>query len=135
MGTHFIDFEPAVSWDGVGLPPVGCECEFFNGQRYYARDSSPEDGQVVKIHAHVVSGAGIACAVFSWIGYDKSVMSEAAQEGLFRPMRTKAELNRSESVNAFCDVLVVPRDCGARENLDKIYDAIAAGKIPHITLK
>lgn len=88
----------SIEWNGEGLPPIGCECEFFNGQRYYARDSSPEDGQVVKIHAHVVSGAGIACAVFSWIGSDKSVMSEAAQEGLFRPTRTEKLRERDERI-------------------------------------
>lgn len=52
----------------------------------------------------------------------------------FRPIRTPAECRRESSVDAICDILRVDRDCGARINLVKIHDAIAAGKITGIRL-
>lgn len=127
-------------WNGEGLPPVGCECEFYNGGRYYTRDSSPQDGQKVKVVHHEISGAGIPCAVFVWVGDDKSVKSEAAQAGLFRPIQSEADKKRDEAGlalyhainwNAEGEIATPSR----MEDYKKAYDAIASGKIPHIQLK
>lgn len=111
-------------WNGEGLPPVGCECEFYNGNRYYVRNSSPQDGQKVKVVHHEVSGAGIPCAVFVWIGDDNSVKSEAAQSGLFRPIRSVVERKRDDIANAINEAVDASGTIG-----HVLYDAIAAGKI------
>lgn len=123
-------------WNGDGLPPVGCECEFYNGNRFYARDSSPEDGQKVKVVHHEVSGAGIPCAVFVWIGDDKSVKSEAAQEGLFRPISSEADNRRDAALDAIYGAITsAERAYNRSDEADKVYEAIAAGKIPGVKLE
>lgn len=122
-------------WDGQGLPPVGCECEFYNGERYYTRDSVPQDGQKVKIVHHEISGSGIRCAVFVWIGDDKSVKSEAAQEGLFRPIHSETDERRENAVEALLQVVEYRHGCGHKPMSGWIYDAIAAGKIPGLRIE
>lgn len=122
-------------WNGEGLPPVGCECEFYNGNRYYARPSAPEDGQKVKIVHHEVSGAGIPCAVFVWIGDDKSVKSEAAQAGLFRSIRTEAERKRDETLCAMRNCVSNFNNTAVIHAIEQCYDAIAAGKIPGVKIE
>lgn len=68
--------EPATEWDGEGLPPVGCECEYMFNRRW--------------IDAKVIGYDGPACVValdgFGYVG--------STSQADFRPIRTKAERER-----------------------------------------
>lgn len=71
-------------WDGVGLPPVGCECECMR------------HGLWVKceIGAH---GEDHACPVaFAQTEFDCQVLDER----MFRPLRSQAERERREVIEA-----------------------------------
>ena len=99
-------------WNGEGLPPAGCECEVKRAL----------DWMRCKIlfisEKHVVLQAQEECV---W-------HTVACQ---FRPIRTEAERKRDEACKALYDA-DVDNELTSYQN---IYDAIAAGKIPHITLK
>lgn len=123
-----------VEWDGEGLPPVGCECEFFNDDRFDCRPSVPEDGTKVTIVAHGKSKIGIEIAVFTWTGADGSLCAESCTELLFRPIRTEAERKREmvlKSLMVAISGFMTTEDYALAKN---IYDAIAAGKIPGVNL-
>lgn len=110
------------AWNGGGLPPVGCECE-----------------------CHVDEGV-IHCIV---VGYDfdgKAVVmrnvpackyfSIQANSGRIKPLRTEAERKRDEAVEAigFYMPEFIPDTPNEFYHAKKIYDAIAAGKIPGVKL-
>lgn len=120
------------AWSGEGLPPVGCECEFYNDD-YDVRPSCPKDGQIVKIVAHQKSKNGMDLAVFTWTGERNGLHAEVCTEMLFRPIRTEAERKRDEFINQLMkEWLFLGHD---REQAGSLYDAIAAGKIPGVKLE
>ncbi|MEA5104739.1 hypothetical protein [Pantoea sp. S18] len=104
-------------WNGYGLPPVGCECEFQNFS-----DSPWTQVRVIHYNGDEV-----------WLeplnGAQSFVLGNP--EG-FRPIRTEAERKRDEAISAMRESL--GHAAGLIE-VANIYRAIAAGKIPHITLK
>lgn len=100
-------------WDGEGLPPVGALC------RYRAFSDMP----------------WVECKVLAW--HDDEVWLKRTEDGktftlgnpeLF-PIRSPEDLARDEATKAFNDIGVMNL-IHARQ----IYDAIAAGKIPGISL-
>lgn len=110
------------AWDGEGLPPVGCECEFYKhsfptwakGLIKYASDYTvviEQAGHVGEIIGHPVNFE-------------------------FRPIRTEAERKREEAINkiqSHCHVdHRAPISAGQAIAL---YDAIAAGKIPGVKIE
>ncbi len=110
------------AWNGEGLPPVGCECE-----------------------CHVDEGI-IHCVV---VGYDfdgkavvmrnvpvRKYFSIQANSGRIRPLRTEKERKRDEAVEAidFYMPEFTPDTPNEFYHAKKIYDAIAAGKIPGVKL-
>lgn len=120
------------AWNGEGLPPVGCECEFYNDD-YDVLPSCPKDGQIVKIVAHQKSKNGLDLAVFTWTGERNGLHAEVCTEMLFRPIRTEAERKRDEFINQLMkEWLFLGHD---REQAGSLYDAIAAGKIPGVKLE
>lgn len=104
-----------LEWDGVGLPPAGCECEVKRAI----------DWVKCKIlfisDAHVVLMADEECC---W-------NTCACQ---FRPLRTEAEKASSAAIGAmeraWEEVMNKPA-----QNFEIIYEAIAAGKIPGVKLE
>lgn len=124
----------SIEWNGEGLPPVGCECELVN---FYGNDFPEfvgEPDEVVKI---IGSGFTNGCPVaFYEADGGRGGMLAYAVAQCFRPIRTESERKRDESISkiqshAHVD-FVAPISTGQAV---AIYDAIAAGKIPHITLK
>lgn len=102
------------AWNGEGLPPVGCECEVKRAI----------DWMRCKIlfisEAHVVLLGEEECC---W----------QTQACRFRPIRTEGERKRDEAIKELDNVYrAIPHSDAVAYGL---YDAIAAGKIPHITLK
>lgn len=111
------------AWNGEGLPPVGCECE-----------------------CHVDEGV-IHCIV---VGYDfdgnavvmrnvpaRKYFSIQANSGRIKPLRTEAERKRDEAAEAidFYMPEFIPDTPNEFYHAKKIYDAIAAGKIPGVKLE
>lgn len=108
----------SIEWDGKGVPPVDCECEALT------------NGEWRKVMVcYIGEPAGETEALVFDLNSTRPFWGDE-----FRPIRTKAERRRESSIDAICDILRVDRDCGARINLVKIYEAIAAGKIPGIRL-
>ncbi|EOI5740743.1 hypothetical protein ACMS02_001434 [Cronobacter turicensis] len=106
-------------WDGEGLPPVGCECEAIY-------NSDEDEWFKVKIIAHD-SGR----VVGRWLeGNNGDYILYHSFPGSFRPIRSEADRKRDEiakDINAAVDA------SGTLGHM--IYDAIAAGKIPHIRIE
>ena len=103
-----------LEWDGVGLPPAGCECEVKRAI----------DWVKCKIlfisDAHVVLMADEECC---W-------NTCACQ---FRPLRTESERKRDAAIKDMLTII----DCNGvdpKNSAIQIYDAIAAGKIPGVKL-
>lgn len=125
-----------VEWNGRGLPPVGAECEFFNGDRFDCRQSVPKDGAKVKIVAHEESEIGSECAVFTWTGTDGALHAEVCTARLFRPIRTESERTESERKRKEAvDFLMGYMHHAGRAEIELVYDAIAAGKIPGVKME
>lgn len=110
-------------WDGEGLPPVGCECEYetkFDGWR--------------PVRIELIKSEGIA---FTWLSNSQACNGldcvGVQKAGSFRPIRSEADKKRDEAVKAM--VLHKDDQVDVTENYyHAIYDAIAAGKIPHIRI-
>lgn len=108
-----------VEWDGVGLPPVGCECEVAQpGQIIWDtfKVIAVESGTVFGFFNNGVSGAALTGDCWS-----------------FRPIRSEADKKRDESLRVIYEIL----DAGTSTKQDAadIYDAIAACKIPGVKLE
>lgn len=101
----------STEWNGEGLPPVGCECEVKR-----AVDWLPCKIVFISDFHVIVQAQEEIC----W-------QTQACQ---FRPMLTAADRKRKEACKAMTDRI----DMG-NYPAGIIYDDIAAGKIPHITLK
>ncbi|HHH4587121.1 TPA: hypothetical protein ACPZ0W_004215 [Enterobacter bugandensis] len=119
-------------WDGLGLPPVGCEFLFGTHQT---------KAKCIAVGRDVI---------FASIGnpdeedgvYEEFVISIHHSE--FRPIRSEAEKKRAEGVIALSrvDPQAMPFEYGDKHSDGslvgpfwyELYDAIAAGKIPHIRI-
>lgn len=102
-------------WNGEGLPPVGCECEVKRAI----------DWMRCKI-------LYISETLVVLLGEEECCWNTCAC--IFRPIRTEAERKREETIRSLSHSL---RANGSitDEQLNRIYDDIAAGIIPHVTLK
>lgn len=116
------------AWNGEGLPPVGCECEYRdnNGEWYpvtikYASDQLVVIYGITKILG-VEQGTEIA----------KDIIIDKPQ---FRPLRTESERKHEAVLESICAVLeMVAQDYKREGEAKLIYEAIAAGKIPGVKL-
>ncbi|EGT4443994.1 TPA: hypothetical protein PTW91_003709 [Cronobacter sakazakii] len=113
-------------WDGEGLPPVGCECEFFDCEKWFKVTMMYGGSQLVVLYDH-----------------DNQIersFSTSRIDGKFRPICSEADKKRDEVGLALYHAinwndegeLVSPK---RMEDYKKAYDAIAAGKIPHIRIE
>lgn len=110
--------EPA--WSGEGLPPVGVECEIK-----YGRASNAE-----WIAFRCV---GVDCGVaFGWAGNEAVAICKESYE--FRPIRSPEDAAR-EKITLNMLQYMYSSDETDHAQVCKIYDAIAAGKIPGVKLE
>lgn len=114
------------AWNGEGLPPVGCECEYLdsNGKWYPVTIKYSSDQLVV------ISGVTKIFGVEQGTEIAKDIIIDKPQ---FRPLRTEAERKRDAATEA------MQRESDEGDNwiyseYEIIYDAIAAGKIPGVKL-
>lgn len=104
-------------WNGAGLPPVGCECE-RETPRGWSRCKINYLSSKVVVYQMLETGNEYASTLSAY---------------RFRPIRTEAEIRREDTKNAIAELCRASASNG--HSADLIYDAIAAGKIPHINLE
>lgn len=115
-------------WDGVGLPPVGCECEY--------KDTGT--GKWVSVEIKYSSSQNVVFSgrirfTESAVEISKDVVIDKPQ---FRPIRSESEKKRDEAISAMKKLWSEQCRSGRdhREFDEFTYDCIAAGKIPHIRI-
>ncbi|MFB4491250.1 hypothetical protein ACE3KB_06150 [Enterobacter hormaechei subsp. oharae] len=113
-------------WDGVGLPPVGTECEYsLNAGRTWFK---------CKID-YVLGTQGLIMLADVYEGGQFVGFAEYDGKLKFRPIRSEADKKRDEAVESIKAMLMY--DYGDDPRLNDaviLYDAIASGKIPHIRI-
>ena len=107
-------------WNGDGLPPIGCACEM-------------QDSKGTWLPVEIIAkNDGFT---FGW-SYDYRIVFFGDKADEFRPLRTEAEKKRDEAAEAidFYMPEYIPDTPNEFYHAKKIYDAIAAGKIPGVKL-
>jgi hypothetical protein len=104
-------------WDGKGLPPVGCVCEY---------ETKFDGWQPVRIE--LIKSEGIA---FTWLAnsqaYNGLDCVGVQKSGSFRPIRSEADKKKEAAVFAIAELC---RDSASNgHSAELIYDAIKSGKI------
>lgn len=114
------------TWNGEGVPPVGCECEYsLNAGKTWWK---------CKID-YIVGTQGVVmlCDTFEGIQYVK--FSSYGGTLKFRPIRTEADKKRERICDAIYGALTrAERQHNRSDEAEAVYDAIAAGKIPGVKL-
>lgn len=120
----------SIEWNGADLPPVGCECNVKSGKNSWTlcRVVHSSEAGVAFIYLEEPSPELSS----QYIGVLDSIPRRHAKE-YFRPNQSQAERKRDEAKNVIAELCRSSASNG--HSADLIYDAIAAGKIPHITLK
>lgn len=112
--------DAAPVWNGEGLPPVGCECEYsLNGGKTWWK---------CKID-YIVGTQGVVmlCDTFEGVQYVQFLSYGNALK--FRPIRSEADRKRDEAVKT----IMLTGWCQAAA--EEIYDLVAAGKVPGVKLE
>lgn len=110
-----------IVWDGDGLPPDVCECE--------TQHRSVEGWHPIKIVA-VENGA--VFGFWKESGAPCALLNEVYS---FRPIRTEAERRREDAETALQTSLAGTGSSITPLAAERIYNAIAAGKIPGVKLE
>ncbi|MBV4365870.1 hypothetical protein [Erwinia phyllosphaerae] len=131
--VKIITGDSPVTWDGAGLPPVGCECELVN---FYGEDFPAfvgEAGEKVKIIGNGFTNSR-PVAFYEADGGRGSMLAYAVAN-CFRPILTEAERRRDQLIVDLTMALTsLPRDQHVIDWAEALVNKIAAGKIPGIRL-
>ena len=123
-------------WSGEGLPPVGAKVEFFINPKFgYCNDWIPDAGTEMEVVAHKTTTDGNDVAVCYW-DEDGAGLSCCLVPESLKPLRTEAERKRNAAIEAIYWFMpeCIPDTPNEFYHAKKIYDAIAAGKIPGVKL-
>ncbi|HID1691160.1 TPA: hypothetical protein ACXF76_003700 [Escherichia coli] len=113
------------AWNGEGLPPVGCECEYRFPNVNYRSDFS---------RGKVIAYGNQKAFIEHWSSKNEFVQPIDNIE--FRPLLTEAEKKHEAVLESICAVLeMVAQDYKREDEAKLIYEAIAAGKIPGVKLE
>ena len=117
------------AWNGDGLPPVGCECEW--------RDTNvgwlPVTIKYISEQIVVMASPTNLCGVRELTEIAKDIICDKPQ---FRPLRTEADKKREAICDAIYGALTrAEREHNRSDEAEAVYDAIAAGKIPGVKLE
>ncbi|MDP1297943.1 hypothetical protein Q6301_20420 [Klebsiella quasipneumoniae] len=121
--------EAGPEWNGEGLPPVGCECEYLDSNNeWYPVTIKYASNQIVVI-----------CGMTNIFGEEqeteiaKDVQLDKPQ---FRPIRSEADMKRAELAKALHIAAgAAPIDLGGIGPLYlELADKIIAGEIPHLKI-
>lgn len=117
---------PEPTWNGEGLPPVGCELQY---RKHKKADESEWFNGEVKYASEFTVVIQADCYPGETVGHPANFE--------FRPIRSEADKKRDAAIEAIdwympeC-ILDTPNEF---YHAKKIYDAIAAGKIPGVKLE
>lgn len=108
------------AWNGEGIPPVGCECEYIsNGTSWGKVKVIGLDDEKI-----VIRPSGEVYYAIT-----------PSNKDVFIPFRTEAERKHEAVLESICAVLeMVAQDYKREDEAKLIYEAIAAGKIPGVKL-
>lgn len=123
-----IDAASKPEWDGEGLPPVGCECEWQDKNTKLwipvVIAYSSEWVTVVRELKPLKVGDAVECCINNF----------GEEERLhFRPIRSEAD-KKKEAVIRGLDSAVGYAKASEINVSEHIFSSIAAGKIPHIRI-
>ncbi|HBE6550804.1 TPA: hypothetical protein KML26_004178 [Escherichia coli] len=125
------------AWNGEGLPPVGEKVEFFiNPKLGYRNAWNPDAGTEMEVVAHKTTTDGNNVAVCYWDERGAGRSHCFVPESL-KPPRSEAERKRheaAESIDFYMPEFITDTP-NEFYHAKKIYDAIAAGKIPGVKLE
>lgn len=108
------------AWNGEGVPPVGCECEFISN------DTSWGAVMVIGIDGDKV--------VFRPSGESYYGITPSERQ-IFRPLNHETKI-KQEAIKKIKELLIFDYGDDPRVNdATFIYDAIAAGKVPGVKLE
>lgn len=114
--------DAAPVWNGEGLPPVGCECEFMK----HTLDAIPNWRRgIIKYVSEYTVVIVEALSPGEFVAHPRTCD--------FRPLHSEAERKRDAAKNAIAELC---RSSASNvHSADLIYDAIAAGEIPGVKLE
>lgn len=114
--------DAAPVWNGEGLPPVGCECEFE------ADDGSWGIGTVLCVGKN---------RIFWLCHEDGDEYTSEVNLREFRPLRTEAGRKREEAIEEMIKIatMYTTKSLGLDLAFNSIYNSIAAGEIPGVKLE
>lgn len=118
--------DAAPFWNGEGLPPVGCECEFMK----HTLDAMPNWRRgIIKYVSEYTVVIVEALSPGEFVAHPRTCD--------FRPIRSEAERKRDEAIEAIDRYMpeFIPDTPNDYYNAKKIYDAIAAGKVRGVKLE
>lgn len=108
------------AWNGEGLPPAGCECEYISNGTSWG-----------KVKVIGLDGEKIVIRPSGEIYYAIT----PSNKDVFIPFRTEAERKHEAVLESICAVLeMLAQDYKRKDEAKLIYEAIAAGKIPGVKL-
>lgn len=108
------------AWNGEGLPPVGCECEYISNGTSWG-----------KVKVIGLDGEKIVIRPSGEIYYAIT----PSNKDVFIPFRTEAERKHEAVLESICAALeMVAQDYKREDEAKLIYEAIAAGKFPGVKL-
>ena len=120
ISNNELQEQPTNEWNGDGLPPVGCKCEYqykVHGSEWCQLECVAVDGK----------------AVFGWSNNTPVALQSSTHN--FRPLRTEEQRKRDAAVKAIKGLLMFDYgDDPMVNDATFIYDSIAAGKIPGVKL-
>ena len=125
------------AWNDGGVPPVGVKVEFFINPKFrYSNAWIPDAGTEMEVVAHKTTTDGNDVAVCYWDEGGAGRSCCFVPENL-KPLHTEAERKRDAAVEAINYWLpeCIPDTPNEFYHAKKIYDAIAAGKIPGVKLE
>lgn len=77
-------------WDGKGVPPIGTECELYEGD-FSSVDCGLKDGATVKVIAHFENHAGITINAVTYSDDKGNTMCTGVITQCLRPIRTERD--------------------------------------------
>lgn len=114
------------AWNGEGLPPVGCECEL----KYKCHDDDAYWERVVILWQR--GDDTLVEYVGDHFKHTTQLIHKTSMNVDFRPLRTEADKKHDEVINEIASMI----GRGTfYEDAERIYEAIAAGKIPGVRLE
>lgn len=117
------------AWNGEGLPPVGCECEYLDNNGKWC----PVIIKYASDQLVVISGVTKILGVEQDTEIVKDIIIDKPH---FRALRSEAERKHEAVLESICAVLeMVAQDYKREDEAKLIYEAIAAGKIPGVKLE